>query len=201
MGSKKNQEFQITVSSADEFERYLKESEGKKSLLVVDLHSTWAGSCRAIVPVFRKCLFDYDFLPLTFLIADSDKLAAGAQSILDRTPSAKFTANWYKGLVIKYTGRSMPVTLLFYAGALRDVVENVDLPRFGGCMQAIVADMKQDHGISAQTVHQSASSASSLEAAEDPQQNGADSQEAIASDGGQETGGAAAEATAVVAEA
>mmetsp|Transcript_21219 Transcript_21219/g.29429 ORF Transcript_21219/g.29429 Transcript_21219/m.29429 type:complete len:133 (+) Transcript_21219:69-467(+) len=76
-------------------------------LQVIDCHSEWCGSCKAIQSTFRKIFFDYGDRPLKFYTANIDKI----------------------GVLDKYRGSCQPVFLFYQDNQMLECITGVDAPK------------------------------------------------------------------------
>eukprot|EP00762_Andalucia_godoyi_P001862 ANDGO_06122.mRNA.1 Dynein 16 kDa light chain len=130
-------EVQVTVDTAAEFDSFILNSP----FVIAELYSSWSGSCKSVVPTFRKWASDNDDVSITFLTVDSQKVYDEASKRLDRNPQEKFAAQWPKH-ALKYKGRSMPVFLFFVKGTLKDSIELVDIPKLNKTFESLVKEFK-----------------------------------------------------------
>jgi thiol-disulfide isomerase/thioredoxin len=84
-----------------------------KLCVVVDVHSTWCGPCKAIVPTFQRLYLDLNDRPIKFLVVRNSEYLVGFFPVLTNRGGCN-KADAEKIAALKdHAGRSKPL-FLFY---------------------------------------------------------------------------------------
>eukprot|EP00695_Tsukubamonas_globosa_P003551 TRINITY_DN693_c0_g1_i1.p1 TRINITY_DN693_c0_g1~~TRINITY_DN693_c0_g1_i1.p1 ORF type:complete len:160 (+),score=27.76 TRINITY_DN693_c0_g1_i1:64-543(+) len=129
-------DFQVYLHDAKTFQDELTNCKSNGTILVVDVHATWCGPCKAIVPYFKKFFFDFGD-KIRFLVVEAEKVIKSAESEPGQDgPEGEDTSRqeWLK-VLREHAGKSQPVFLFYKGGRLRYQVVGVNIPVINKHMQ------------------------------------------------------------------
>lgn len=133
--SKRTKDFQIYFNDYKGWESELKKSKSEASILVVDVHSTWCGPCKAIVPSFQKLFLEHsDDHNIKFCVVDSEKVLSSLAASSDSEKNEEGDLNddtrrdRYTELLKQAAGKSQPHFLFYSNGIFKRKIAGINTP-------------------------------------------------------------------------
>eukprot|EP01028_Stygiella_incarcerata_P006797 TRINITY_DN276_c0_g2_i1.p2 TRINITY_DN276_c0_g2~~TRINITY_DN276_c0_g2_i1.p2 ORF type:complete len:237 (-),score=77.02 TRINITY_DN276_c0_g2_i1:758-1366(-) len=148
-GKQKKIHFQRDVFHFKDFEDHVKFSKEQNGLLVIDLYTTWAGPCKAVVSSFRRMYIEYDCVerPIRFLRVDGDKVLESLEKTEEEEEKGERTyeeleeRKKYTDLLRIHESHSKPTFVLYYKGNVLKTINGVNMVELRKSFDGVIKEM------------------------------------------------------------
>jgi thiol-disulfide isomerase/thioredoxin len=139
-------EFQIYITDFRKWECELKASKSDGSILVCDVHASWCGPCKAIIPTFQRMFLEYsETAQIKFLVLDAERIISGMKSEGQEEAYGEEGGlyedtrreNWLRVLQ-RIAGKSQPHFLIYQGGKLKRQIHGVNTPLLSKIVKQVI---------------------------------------------------------------